>query len=195
MSARSTFPFLNIFGFLAYLSCLFQWALVILPFLPGILDSDVFHTFVPSGESEAKPDIPSPEVLPDWLIFIIIAIIAVGVIIVTVLAFGRLPRAVGQTGQKLTRSAAEYAIPIVTHHAKIPEKKRRALTARIVFDIKLAVLTLPLIVLLIVPLPETTVAPQVLVLVAALAAGWSLFLFCLQAMLARVFKVSLDRLW
>lgn len=187
---------LNFLGFLAYVSCLFQWAFVMVPFLPGVLDSDVFHTFVPSSAPEAvKVNLPSPQVVPEWLMFTVAAIIALIVVAATVSALARLPRAVGRTGRKLTHSTAAQIVPVVTHHAKIPEKKRRALTARLIFDIKLAILALPLILLLVVPLPEMVIPPQAFVLVAALAAGWSLFLFCLQVVLARAFKVSIDRLW
>lgn len=196
MSARSPRPLLNALGFLAYLSCLFQWALVVLPFLPGLLDSDVFHTFMPSGPpSEVVVYAPSPQAFPNWLVFTLVAVIVLAVVVVTVRALARLPRAVGHAGQSFTRTAAEHVIPLVTHHATLPEKKRRALTARIVFDIKLVLLALPLIIVLVVPLPDTSISRQLLMVVVAVAAAWSLLLFCLQAACARLFKVSLDRLW
>ena len=195
MPTRSSHPLLNALGFLAYLSCLFQWVFVLLPFLPGVLDSDVFHAFIPLGTSDTSVNVQPAQQLPNWLIFIIVAVITLAVVLVTIIALARLPRSVGKTGQKLTRTAAERVIPVVTHHAKLPEKKRRALTARIVFDIKLAMIALPIVLLLIIPLPETTIPSQAITLVVALAAGWSLLLFCLQVVFARAFKVPLDRLW
>lgn len=195
MLTRSIYPFLNILGFLGYFSCLLQWALLLLPFLPGMLDSGVFRTFMPSGPSETVVSAPSPPVLPNWLVFIVVAAIVLAVVAATVMALARLPRAIGQAGQSFTRTAAEHVIPLVTHHATLPEKKRRALTARIVFNIKLAVLALPLIIALVVPLPDASISRQLLLVVVALAAGWSLLLFCVQAACARMFKVSLDRLW
>lgn len=196
MSTRSSHPLLNALGFLAYLSCLFQWAFVIIPFLPGVIDSDVFQTFVPSGTPGASVEIqPIQSPLPNWLAPVIVGGITLIVMVVTVITLARLPRAVGKTGQKLTRTAAEHVVPVVTHHAKLPEKKRRALTARIVFDIKLAVVALPVIILLIVPIPETAIPSQAITFVVALAAGWSLLLFCLQVVFARALKVPLDRLW
>ena len=195
MPARSSHPLLNALGFLAYLSCLFQWTLAILPFLPGVLDSDLFVALTPSPTVPGRMDSAPEQTLPDWLTFFIIAGITLIVLVVTVVAITRLPRTVGQGSQKIIRSAAEHVLPVVTHHTKLSKKKRQLLTARIVFNIKLAVLTLPIIILLVVPVPETAVSRQALLLIVGLAAGWSLMLFSVQALLARRSHVSLDKLW
>lgn len=191
--------FVNTIAALAYLSCLIQWLLAVLPFASGLVRSDVFKTYVsdPSNQTIQPPsiDIGTPEIFSG--VFVIIAIaLAVGVLVFAVIMISRTPAAVGKTGAKLTHSAAEVVLPVITHHKKITPKKRGMLTARIVFNIKLALVVIPLLLVFVSPSDAfPAMSGDVLIFVAALCAGWSLCLFCLQTAIARILRVDLARIW
>ena len=144
----------NTIAVLAYVSCMMQWLLAVLPFAPGIVRSDVFKTYVsdPSRQAPQPASITTdtPEIFSG--LFVVIAVVlVVGVIVAAVVAISRTPAAVGKTGAKLTHSAARVVLPVITHHQKITPKKRRLLTARIVFDVKLTLVVLPLLLAFLQP--------------------------------------------
>lgn len=183
---------------LGYASCIFQWMLATVPYLPSLLKSDVFHTDVTSDIPRVMPQpspIATPSLLPDWLIVALAVIIAVAMVVFAVISIASLPKMIGTTGQKVTHRAAEHITPIIVHHQKVSPKKRRMLTARVVFDLKLAATTIPVIVVLVGPRTNALIPHDALLLLSALAAGWTLLLFCSQVIVARALRIDLSRLW
>lgn len=189
----------NTIAVLAYLSIIVQWLLAVLPFVPGLIRSDLFKTYLSNHDSPAQQSPSAEAVIPEIfsVLFIIIAIfLAVGVLVAGIIAISRIPAVVGKSGAKLTHSATEAVLPVITHHKKITAKNRRLLTARIVFDIKLALVVIPLLLALISPVDALQTMPRdVFIFIAAILAAWSLILFCLQIVVARILRVDLSRIW
>ena len=183
----------------AYISCVLLWLVALLPYGPGIIESDSFETFVPSETSQpvVVPAEPTQAFLPQWLLFVIVAALVAGMLVAVVISLKSAPKAIGQTGQKFTHHAAEAIIPVITHHRPLPAKKRKLLTARIIFYLKMAIIIIPLIVAVLAPTPDISehFTRELLLVVVGVLAGWSLFLFCLQLIGARLFRVSYDTLW
>jgi len=131
-------------GVLGYLSLLFQWLWVVALYLPLLLRSDLHDLFIPRPDTSQSTlhaiKIGGPDML--WLA-IGIAVTAV-VLIATIIILARLPMAIAKTGNKASETIAETALPIITHHNKIPLKQKRRLTARLVGYIKFCLALLPL---------------------------------------------------
>ncbi len=175
------------------MTCLLQWFLVILPFVPGIVNADMFQVFVAEQPSSVNPTQAS--VLPPWIIAPLVVVITFAAIVATLVSIFRAPKTIGETAQKITHSVAHRALPVVTHHKKISKKKQLELSARIIFNLKLSLLALPLVLTLLVPAEQIGIPRELLIFMVAILAGWALFLFCLQVALARVFRIPLKQLW
>lgn len=192
--------FLQTFAVFAYITCVLLWLVVLLPFGPMIVKSDVFEAFVPATHNvsveEAAPTEPHP--IAQVALFAAVAGIVLVMIIFTFISLRKAPRAIGQAGQKVTRSAAETVVttvPALTHH-QISAQKRKKLTVRVVFYIKLAVISIPLIVVVCAPIPDSfQLTRELLLVIVGILAGWALLLFSLQLIFARMLRVPYDKLW
>lgn len=189
----------NVIAVLAYLSVVLQWLLAVLPFVPRLAKSDLFKTYVSNLDGQAQ-QAPSMQIAHtegySWVFVVIAAVIGVIVLVTTIIAMKRAPATIGKTGAKLTRSAAEKVLPVFTHHQKITPQKRRLLTARIVFDIKLVLVVLPLLIAFVSPVDTFSAMPRDMFLfISAVIAGWSLLMVCLQLGFARWLRVDLSRTW
>lgn len=183
----------NFFGTLFYLSCLLQWMWAILPYMPGI---------VRLAEILKGPeDTPAPvqEVAasgPPSLLLLIIAVVATAIIIgLTLYVLIKFPVTVAKSAQKMTQNASARIVPIVTRHAKLPEKKRRRLTARIVVYLKLIVCVLPVILCTCTYFFETKLGYGITMVIAAVLGLGSLLLLSAQLLIARLLKVKSSAIW
>ncbi len=184
---------------LAYLACAVLWVLMLLPYGPSLLESDAYKTFVTHSDSQPIPA-PQPVALPpagQGIVFVAAILLVIGVIAVTVMSFRRAPRMIGHVGQQLTRRTAEMIVPMITHHHKIPAKKRRLLTARIIIYIKLLIVIVPVLVVLFAPMPPLPpqLTRELLQFIAGLIAGWAILLFGSQLMLSKAFHIPPEQLW
>lgn len=192
---RLKITLLQVIAVCAYLACLLQWAFVTIIVAVPFAQSGQLQSW---GSSDTHPSqslsIPAGGV-PSWVAIVFTVAIAIIVIAVTLISLARLPKAIGVTAQKTTRRAAELVVPAITHKRKISPKKRSLLTARIIFDLKLALLVIPVMVVWFAPIPQAIGSRELILFIVALLAGWALILFCLQVALARAFHIPLKVLW
>lgn len=193
---RQRLLLVNAIAVFAYLSCILQWLLATAPYIPSVIQSDLFETYVNNPSSQTAVPVAPVSDMFSGLFVVIATLISVVVVVAGVIAIYRTPRAIGKTGAKLTHGAADAVLPVVTRHKKITPTKRRLLTARLVFDIKLVLVVVPLLLVLIAP-PDAiqNLSHEVIVVVAAVLAAWSLFLFCLQVIVARALRINVDHIW
>lgn len=183
----------NFFGTLFYLSCLLQWMWATLPYMPGIVRlAEMFQ-----GSADASA--PTQEVVasgPPSLFLLIIAFAATAIVIgLTLYILIKFPVTVAKSAQKMTQSTSARIVPIVTHHAKLPEKKRRWLTARIVIYLKLAICVLPVILCACTYFFETELGYALTIIIAAVLGLGSLLLLGAQLLAARWLKVKSEMIW
>lgn len=192
--------FLQLFGVCAYVACVLLWLVVLLPFGPSIVESDVFEAFVPSTHEQAvePTTVSQPNPVVQVVLFAVVAALVIAMIIFTIISLRKAPRAIGQTGQKMTHRAAETVVAVVPAltHRHMSSRVRKKLTTRIVFYIKLAIICVPLLVAVCTPMPDSfQLTKELQLVVVAVLASWALLLFSLQLIFARLLHVSYDTLW
>jgi hypothetical protein len=183
----------NFFGTLFYLSCLLQWMWATLPYMPGIVRL--------AEMLQGQNDTPAPvhEITasgPPSFFLLVIAITATIIIIgLTLYVMIKFPVTVAKSAQKMTQNASARIVPIVTHHAKLPEKKRRLLTARVAAYLKLAACILPVILCACTYFFETELGYSITMAIAAIFGIGSLLLLSAQLLSARWLKVKSETIW
>lgn len=185
----------NVFGGFGYLSNVFQWLWVFGIYLPQILESRAGVLFVPDAPpvpadttvaTASFPAIPTPVAIA------IVVVIFVLVVLMTVVGVMRLPKQIAEAGKKTTHTAAAHIVPVVTRHKKVPERKRRQLTARMVLAIKAILAVIPLL-LLYIPRPSDFMLSDYLVmLVGSFLAIGTVVWFALQLISAKIAGVRED---
>lgn len=183
--------FVNTFGTLGYISLVVQWAWsLLLLFYPQIETGD---SFLLPDHTTSTP-VHSFSLAPTPLITGIAILITLLVIIASIIMIIRLPKAIGQRGQKITQTAASAMVPIVTNHAPLPEKKKRELSYRIATILKCLFLMIPLVLVLFAS--ETVPLDGALILViAGFTAACSALWFALQYGLSLLLHVPTRLLW
>ena len=105
--------------------------------------------------------------------------------------------AVTKTATKVVHEAAEQTIKHVerTGHKKIPVRKRNALTARLVWWIKVGTSVTPLVIVLLVG-GNPLISKQAAVAIIGALSLWAVLCFTTQIVLARLWQktVNLDDL-
>lgn len=184
----------HILAVLAYLALLFEWTMLALPYIAGAIKSDTYKSIL---ADHPRPTVePAAQALPEWAVLVIVGVLLIGALAAVAMSLSRAPKAIVETGEKITRQAAEAIIPVVTRRHHVPEKKRAVLTARLVFYIKLALLIIPILVALFVPLPDQSkLTREMLLIVVGLSAVWALLLFGLQHLARRMFRISPSKRW
>ena len=183
----------NLFGTLGYISAIFQWAWALLLLCyPLITERPEF--LLPSTPPPVQS--PVPEVVPALApIVTVIAIIAtLLVLVMTIVVLARLPRAVGKKAAILTKTAANAAIPIVTHNKKITKLQRKKLSYRLSLAVKFLIITLPFGLLYFVN-SSAAIPPVASWTVGLFCAALSLVYFVIQQIIAAVGKVDRGLLW
>ncbi|MFZ1258804.1 MAG: hypothetical protein WAQ25_05030 [Candidatus Saccharimonas sp.] len=184
---------INSVGALVYMSLLLQavWAVIIIGY-PLIISTDR-SWFFPSAPSTSPPPTPiSPEFSP--VIGAITAVIAVAFILLTIIVFIRLPKAIGQQGAKATRVASQSLVPMVTQHKKIPKKRFITLDYRLTVAIKIAVSVVCFLVLFAAP-PIASLAHSLILVAGLFLLLCTLCLVGLQAALVALFNVERKKVW
>lgn len=183
----------NTFGTLGYFSCIFLWGWVGVLYVPMILDNEiVVKTLIPTPSEEAVRYTP-PEQASPFITFGAL-FIAVIILIITIITFLKAPATIARTGKSVTTKVAVSAVPLVVRHQKIPPKKKKILTARIIQLIKLLIVALPFALVAVgafitLPLPYETA----MIIVAVLSIT-TLTAFGLQYTLAKLLGVDLEEL-
>lgn len=184
----------NFFGTLFYLSCLLQWMWAALPYLPGIVRlAEMLRG--PMGASEPVQEVAAASGPPSLLLLILALAITAIVIGLTLYALIKFPVTVAKSAQKITQNTSARIVPIITHHAKLPDKKRRLLTARVTAYLKLTVCILPVILCSCTYFFETKLRYDITMVIAAILGVGTLLLLSAQLLLARWLKVKSDTVW
>ena len=154
---------LAIFG---YVSCTLQWLWAGVIGLPPLLESGSLDAFTKPVYSDS-PIFISSSFGTSPLMVAIIGFITICMLALTIYILVHLPKAVAKAGETIIQTAAENVLPVVTHHHKLPAKKKRMLTKRLVFYLQLTAVILPLAITLL--LPSIASLPHDIV---AFIAGW-----------------------
>ncbi|HCR55428.1 TPA: hypothetical protein DIV49_00490 [Candidatus Saccharibacteria bacterium] len=181
MNVTSIFKRLaQFFMYTSYLTCALQW------FWLGIL---VLGVFAQNGMldtlNQHEPVVaPVPTHEPASPVALAIGgIVTVAMIIITVVVLIRLPKAIAKTSQVVTERATETILPVVSHHKKLPKKKKLQLSAKLTFYIRLALIALPFLLLLALPQNES-IKPQLVIFVGGLLAITTLTLLAVESVIA-----------
>lgn len=173
-SLRLTFA--TILRFLGYISCALGWLWLAVIGLPPLIESGALSVLLPD-ETASQPSAssePQPGLSP-------VASLAVGLItllmlLITFWILWRLPRTVVRGGDKIVETTAETVLPVVTHHKKLPQKRRRELGRRLAFVIQVFMTALPLIIVILLPIPAT-LSKEIVVVIGTSLAGAGLVSF------------------
>ncbi len=184
---------LNTLGALGYLFCLLQWLWTVALFLPLILKSDFMKQFTHPPVAPTPVVSQPADMSPIGLVFV--AAVAVVMILLTIYIVVKIPAVVGKTGSKLTHKATAVAFPVVTQHKKLPKKRRLQLTARLLLMTKLSFCLVPLGVLCLANTQTGDVTRDIALVIGAVTALFSLTLFGLQAVGARLLHVDYKQVW
>lgn len=182
---------------LAYLTIVLQWLIVFMPYIPSLAQTDVFDSFVPDSTPQTQPDETQVDNMPQWAVFLIVGSILGVMIVVAAMSLRRAPKAIGEVGHMVTHKAAEAIVPVVTHHHPITPRKRKVITTEVVFGLKALIVCAPVVFVLVAPFPEgpSQLTRDVVLIVAAGLAAWTLLLFGIQLSLARLLHISTEKLW
>ena len=186
----------NSFGVFGYLSLCFQWLWAGAALLPSLLENkSVRHFLIPEPSQNITAQQPL-EAAFSPILFLVAIIITVVVIAVSAIILIRLPIAIAKTGKKTVQSTAQAIIPVVTHHQKLPAKKQRLLTARIIKYIKFTLCILPIILLFVfINITTSQISDELLIFLEATLTIGSLLWFSLQYLVARWQKVAAENLF
>lgn len=181
----------NVFGTLGYVSLILQWAWsLLLLFYPQLEADNSF--FLP--DKTATTTMPTMSLTPTPLVTGMAILVAVLVITFSIIVVIKLPKSIGQQGKKITQSAATAAVPIITNHAKISEKKKRELSYRIATVIKCIFIITPLILVLFVS-ENVPLDGALMLIIAGFTAAGSALWFALQYGLSVALRVPTKLLW
>lgn len=184
---------LNTLGALAYLFCLLQWLWTVALFLPLILKSDFMQQFTQPPAAPVPVASQPAEISTLGIVFV--AAVAVVMIVLTIYIIIKIPSVVGKTGSKITHKATAMALPVVTNHKKLPQKKRLQITARLLFIIKIILCVIPLGILFFVDDKDAGITRDIAIVIGGVTALFSLTLFGLQAAGAKLLRVDYKQVW
>lgn len=153
----------TIFLGLAYIAITLQWLWVLIIGLPPLIESDMFVSFM--QPAEPAPVTPKHDVEFSPIIAIIAGAITLVFLVLTIIIFIKLPKTIMGTGEKIMHQSSEAIVPVITHHKKLPPKKRRQLSMRITRFLQLLLLIIPCVVSFFVP-PFQTITSQIITTLA-----------------------------
>lgn len=163
------------FGVLGYISCTLQWLWVGVVALPPLLKSGLLDSLTKPKQVD-HPILLTPSFETSPLTVAIIGFITLIMLAVTIYILLRLPGAVAKTGETIVQTTTENVLPVLTHHQKLPAKKKRLLTRRVAFYIRLCALVLPFVITMLLP-PIKSLPPDVVIFIASWLALFSMVFF------------------
>lgn len=181
-------------GGIFYLLCLFQWLWSLVPFLPSIIDTlnqtnqHTEQSSTPTPSLISIGEVPTSVSLTIGIIFIILATAA------TIYAIITLPSNAGKVGNKVARSTVRHIAPLTPHYEKLSEKKRLLLSARLMFYVKLSLLTAPPVITLLSWNAVIQLDYAIMVIVATILAFASAMTLLTQILVAKWCNVSIEKI-
>lgn len=164
---------------LSYMFCALQWFWLGILIL-GIFSENGFLDTLNRPEPVAAPiQNPAPA---SPVALAIGGVVTVTMIFITIFVLIRLPKAIAKTSQVVTERATQAVLPVVTHHKKLPKKKKLQLSAKLTFYIRLVLVALPFLVLF--ALPRTrSIQPNLVIFVGGFLAITTLTLITVESVL------------
>jgi hypothetical protein len=183
-------------GILGYISCIFQWLWTVIVFLPSLLENEALKILLLPPDTSQIPEEPSTLTQEPSLLFTVIAVIVTLIVIAgSAYVLLRLPIAIAKAGKTTTTRAARTIVPLVTHHKPLPPKKEKILTAQIVRLLKFVACIMPMLLLGFILFIDTSLSKDLIVLIGGALALASIFWFSLEYLLAKLFKLPLDKVF
>jgi hypothetical protein len=173
---KRTQLFANILGGFGYASVLLQWLWVSVLFLPSFFENASVKNFLlpePTGQPTLHIELAGPPIILTSIAVILTLII----LVLTVVVVARLPVTIAKTGKNVTKKAAIASLPLVTRHRKLPAKKQRELTVRMIKIIKLFMILMPVCLLGFLVITTLTIDSDVAVFVESVLALGSIVWF------------------
>ena len=146
------------------------WLLVI--GLPPMIESGVFDSFAPPAPVAPVVQ-PSESVNESPVVLLFIGIVTLLFLALTLFILVKLPKNISHTGEKIVQQTTAVALPIITHHKKIPPNKQRVLSRRISRGIQVSLIIIPLLISLFLPGIDQ-ITPQIIVTLSCWLAATSL---------------------
>ena len=182
----------NVFAALAYLILAIQWMFAVVVYLPFIASLLPERTAEPSTTSVPEPIFTAPNE-GSVLSFFIIALVMIIMIGLTVYILAKIPSTIARTGRKAVKNssaAVTHAYAKVTHQ-KETKRLRLQLEHRVVVAIKIFLLAAPVALAYgVYLLPESELAPEMVIYLSAFLAQIVLLLFAAQYTLAYLFSIK-----
>ncbi|HEY1085744.1 MAG TPA: hypothetical protein VGE34_03410 [Candidatus Saccharimonadales bacterium] len=192
--AKKSHWLVSTFGTLGYISCLLQWLWAGIVFVPLLLENQIIRgLLLPSSPTQEKV-IVQQATEPNIFLMIIAVFITIVVVVLSAVMLIRLPFSIAKTGKKAASTTARAIVPAITHHRKLPPKKQRVLTAKIVMYLKFSASIAPVLLLLVVYLVDTELPKDVVLTVGSILAIGTLLWFSLEYVCAKTMGVSLDKI-
>lgn len=162
------------------MTCLLQWLWIAIVGVPPLLKTGAFDSFVQTHAPQPVQPASHTELSP--VTTVLVGIFTLIILIITVVIIIRIPRTIAQTGQKIVHQAADTVMPVVTHHKKLPAKKQRQLSGRLVILIQLIATVLPIGICFLLP-PVGELTTQIIAIIGLLLGVISLTGFTLAGII------------
>lgn len=162
--------FAQAFLVIAYLLVTLQWLWVFAVGLPPLIDAGMLDTFIPTEPVETKSVTHPVELSP--VIAIVAGAVTLLFLALTIVVLIKLPKTISTTGDKIVQQSTNALIPVITHHKKLPAKKKRLISRRIRKGIQVLLLALPLAISFLIP-PAQTITSQMIITLATWLACFS----------------------
>lgn len=186
---------LKILGGTGYFTVFMEWFWLLALYLPGFFDSELGKTIFPKNVpiEEPRPVTIVAAQEPSMLLLIgTILLAAVVIVAVFYVVFAKYIPAAAKVTNKVVHVATERVVPVVAHKPveKIPVRKRKLLTQRVAFWVKLLSALTPLLVVFVTRSKQQEIESQLLLLGVAILTALATISFVLQTHFSRRWKLT-----
>lgn len=148
--ARTRLIISKILLFTAYMTVILQWLWLTIIVIPPLIENGAFDGITLSSSETAPSLAVEPIELSGPSLWLIGGITA-AILILTVVVLVRLPKTVLDTSEAIVHKTTDAVTPIVTHRAKLPEKKQRVVSRRVRLGLQLAASVVPFTICVFLP--------------------------------------------
>lgn len=186
---------LKILGGTGYFTVFMEWFWLLALYLPGFFDSELGKTIFPKNVpiEEPRPVTTVAAQEPSMLLLIgTILLASVVIVAVFYVVFAKYIPAAAKVTNKVVHVATERVVPVVAHKPveKIPARKRKLLTERVAFWVKLLSALTPLLVVFATRSKQQEIESQLLLLGVATLTALATISFVLQTHFSRRWKLT-----
>lgn len=186
----------NTFGAIGYVFCSLQWLWVIVLYFSVIQPALLLLSPPAPAQTQQLPSFTFT--LPSQFELIIVAIVVVLMVALTSYVLIRMPLTIAKTGRKAVHKTTEKVMPLAikAQHKKDTKRLRELLSVKIVFVLKVLLVSVPSILAIgSLLLEELPIDYLMIVIIASGLAAFSVIFFAAQYMFAVLFRVKLSDLW